>query len=240
MATKVPLNMLASRVLSDIQAGASALTVTFSDGTQTSIPISGGGGGTSYTLPIASASTLGGVKIGNGLAIDASGVLTANTGGTGGTPYVLPVATTSTLGGVVIGSGLAIDTNGVLSATGGGGGTGGAAILPFPLWNASNFQVAFSGTIIQNTTTEYWFLYVPAESSATPGTFYVDVSNISAAINVYSTGGSSQVYVSGTNPIVGYYGYWLSEYNRFTAGSVAVVPPNWYCYIGYIAAPSAP
>lgn len=35
-------------------------------------------GGGSYTLPVASASTLGGVKVGNGLAIDANGVLSLN------------------------------------------------------------------------------------------------------------------------------------------------------------------
>lgn len=36
------------------------------------------GGGTSYTLPTASASVLGGVKIGSGLSIDGTGVLTAD------------------------------------------------------------------------------------------------------------------------------------------------------------------
>jgi len=42
----------------------------------------GSGGTNSYTLPVASASTLGGVKVGSGLAIDGSGVLTAtNSGG---------------------------------------------------------------------------------------------------------------------------------------------------------------
>ena len=41
-----------------------------------------GGGG--YELPIASASTLGGVKVGEGLSIDAGGVLSASGGGGGG------------------------------------------------------------------------------------------------------------------------------------------------------------
>lgn len=40
-----------------------------------------GGGG--YELPIASASTLGGVKVGDGLSIDAGGVLSASGGGSG-------------------------------------------------------------------------------------------------------------------------------------------------------------
>ena len=37
----------------------------------------GGGGGSGYTLPVATASTLGGIKVGNGLSITAEGVLTA-------------------------------------------------------------------------------------------------------------------------------------------------------------------
>ena len=41
----------------------------------------GGGGGGSYSLPAASASVLGGVKVGTGLAIDGSGVLSATGGG---------------------------------------------------------------------------------------------------------------------------------------------------------------
>ena len=43
---------------------------------------SGGGGG--YVLPIASASTLGGIKVGSGLSINASGVLSVTGGGGGG------------------------------------------------------------------------------------------------------------------------------------------------------------
>lgn len=40
----------------------------------------GSGGGGSYTLPVASADTLGGVKIGSGLAIDSDGVLSSSGG----------------------------------------------------------------------------------------------------------------------------------------------------------------
>lgn len=50
---------------------------------------SGSGGGGSYTLPIASATVLGGVKVGTGLSIDSStGVLTATGGGGGGVQSV--------------------------------------------------------------------------------------------------------------------------------------------------------
>ena len=69
----------------------------------------------SYTLPIATADTVGGIKVGSGLNITKDGTLSA----TGGS-YTLPAATTSTLGGVIVGSGLSVEANGTLSATGGG------------------------------------------------------------------------------------------------------------------------
>jgi hypothetical protein len=65
-----------------------------------------------YTLPTASSSVIGGVKIGANLSIDVNGILSANAGS-----YTLPVATGSTLGGIKIGSGLSIDGNGVVNAT---------------------------------------------------------------------------------------------------------------------------
>lgn len=55
-----------------------------------------------YTLPTATASVLGGVKIGSGISIDGNGVISASSG------YTLPNATTSTLGGVIVGSGLSV------------------------------------------------------------------------------------------------------------------------------------
>ena len=63
----------------------------------------------SYTLPTASADTLGGVKIGDNLSIDGSGVLSAVA-----SLYELPTASADTLGGVKIGSGITI-TDGVIS-----------------------------------------------------------------------------------------------------------------------------
>ena len=60
----------------------------------------------------ASSSVSGTVKIGSGLRIDESGILSVvNYSG-----YTLPKATTSTLGGVIVGSGLAISSQGVISA----------------------------------------------------------------------------------------------------------------------------
>ena len=50
------------------------------------------------TMPIASGSTLGGIKVGANLSIDVSGVLSASSS------YVLPTASASTLGGIKVGS----------------------------------------------------------------------------------------------------------------------------------------
>lgn len=69
----------------------------------------GGGGG--YVLPVASASKLGGVKVGSNLSIDADGVISTHA------PYSLPTAAAGTLGGIKVGYGLSINGSGVLSST---------------------------------------------------------------------------------------------------------------------------
>jgi len=56
-----------------------------------------------YHLPIASATTLGGIKVGTNLTIEEDGTLNAES-----TEYNLPVATSSTLGGIKIGNSLSI------------------------------------------------------------------------------------------------------------------------------------
>ena len=64
---------------------------------------------TQYTLPIASETVLGGIKVGHNLSIEEDGTLNAADGG-----YTLPVATASTLGGIKVGTNLSI-SDGVLS-----------------------------------------------------------------------------------------------------------------------------
>lgn len=56
----------------------------YADGWIAAGGIGSGGGGGGYVLPIASASTLGGIKVGSGLSINASGVLSVTGGGGGG------------------------------------------------------------------------------------------------------------------------------------------------------------
>lgn len=85
-----------------------------------------------YSLPTATASVLGGVKIGARISIS-SGVISADSQtdnnftnalktkldgiATGANNYSLPTASASVLGGVKVGTNLSIDGNGVLSAT---------------------------------------------------------------------------------------------------------------------------
>jgi hypothetical protein len=64
------------------------------------------------SLPTASGSVLGGIKVGTGLSIDGSGVLSSSI-----TQYSLPTASGSVLGGIKVGTGLAIDGSGVLSSS---------------------------------------------------------------------------------------------------------------------------
>lgn len=68
-----------------------------------------------YSLPTASDTILGGIKVGSRLTI-ADGVLSADE--QEGGSYTLPTASADTLGGVKIGSGITI-TDGVISVTGG-------------------------------------------------------------------------------------------------------------------------
>lgn len=92
--------------------------------------------GSSYTLPLASNSTRGGIKLSSSTQGGTPNGITTTSGRTYAvqvnsneqavvnvpwtdTTYSLPTASATTLGGVKVGSGLAI-SNGVLSATGGG------------------------------------------------------------------------------------------------------------------------
>jgi hypothetical protein len=75
--------------------------------------ISGESGGSSFDLPVATPTVLGGVKVGANLSITADGVLSAQQGEDG---FVLLPATRSTLGGVIVGARLTVAPDGTLSA----------------------------------------------------------------------------------------------------------------------------
>jgi hypothetical protein len=87
------------------------------------LDLSGGGGGSNYTLPAATTATLGGIRVGDGLEIN-SEVLSVKIGTTlkftadaGNTAFLdVKTATGSTLGVVKVGSGLSINGAGLLTA----------------------------------------------------------------------------------------------------------------------------
>ena len=92
------------------------------------------GAGSSYELPPATYSRLGGVKVGSGLSVEYDGTLSA-TGG--GSSYVLPPATAGTLGGVKIGSGIDVSGDGTISVAGGGGTPGANSVGTTQLQNGA-------------------------------------------------------------------------------------------------------
>lgn len=151
------------------------------------ISVSGGGssGGGNYTLPTASSSTLGGVKIGSGLTINTNGVVSADvtastltayakttdlsavaTSGsyndlsnkpTIPSAYTLPNATSSTLGGVKVGSNISV-SDGTISVTKSNV-TSALGYTPSTTNNAS-----FTGTTMVQTLTVSSVLNIPGGS----------------------------------------------------------------------------
>lgn len=77
----------------------------------------GGGAGGDYVLPVASATQLGGVKVGAGIDVTADGIISVDSSEL---EYELPVASNTVLGGIKVGQRLTIQ-NGVLSADEQGG-----------------------------------------------------------------------------------------------------------------------
>lgn len=144
-----------------------------------------GGGSGNYTLPTASSSTLGGVKIGSGLTINTSGVVSADvtsstltayakttdlsavaTSGsyndlsnkpTIPSAYTLPNATSSTLGGVKVGSNISV-SNGIISLAKSNV-TSALGYTPATTNNAS-----FTGTTMVQTLTVSSALNIPGGS----------------------------------------------------------------------------
>ena len=149
------------------------------------VTISVGGGSGNYTLPTASSSTLGGVKIGSGLTINTSGVVSADVTSSTLTAYVkttdlsevaksgsyddltnkptipsaytLPNATSSTLGGVKVGSNISV-SNGTISVTKSNV-TSALGYTPATTNNAS-----FTGTTMVQTLTVSSVLNIPGGS----------------------------------------------------------------------------
>ena len=148
------------------------------------------GGG--YTLPTASANTLGGIKIGSGLSIDGNGVVTASGGGGGsqnlfstiavsGQSSVVADSTSDTLS-LVAGSNMTITTNAsgdsiTFASTGGGGGSQNVF---------STIAVSGQNNVVADSTTDT--LTLVAGSNMT-----ITTNDSSDTITFASTGGSGSL-----------------------------------------------
>lgn len=75
--------------------------------------INEGGGGSTYVLPPATKSTLGGIIVGDNLTVDESGKVNAPT------PYILPIGGTN-IGGVKNGGDVTIESDGTMKVNTGG------------------------------------------------------------------------------------------------------------------------
>ena len=148
------------------------------------------GGG--FTLPTASATTLGGIKIGSGLSIDGNGVVTASGGGGGsqnvfstiavsGQSNVVADSTSDTLS-LVAGSNMTITTNEsgdsiTFASTGGGGGSQNVF---------STIAVSGQNNVVADSTTDT--LTLVAGSNMT-----ITTNDSSDTITFASTGGSGSL-----------------------------------------------
>lgn len=144
----------------------------------TNIDIASGVISVTFPNPIATASTLGYVKIGSGVSVDGAGVISV-------AGYTLPIASTFVLGGIKVGSGLAIDGAGILSSTAGGGSVTSVAIGSTDL-SVAGSPITGAGTITLN-------LNPTGVVSGTYNTVAVDVKGrvISASNTSYLTANQS-------------------------------------------------
>jgi len=166
--------------------------IRFSDGTvQTTATASG----PAYTLPTASTSTLGGVKVdGTTITVTGGGVITSTA-----TNYTLPIASSSVLGGFKVGTGLTISAGGTLSTTGVAPGpaytlpTASTSTLGGVKVDGTTITINGSG-VITSTATNYT---LPIASSSVLGGFKVGSGlSITAGGTLSATGGGG----TPTNP----------------------------------------
>jgi hypothetical protein len=166
-----------------------------------------------YTLPTASTSVLGGVKVdGTTITINGSGVIS------GANTYTLPVATASVLGGVKIGTGVNVDVNGVISVSTNyqapitltTTGSSGAATLVGSTLNIPNYSFSETDTlqsvILRNGTTNTGFVIENGNSTySTPASTNVPViymHNTSSNANAHAVLSLRTLGPTGGDPFI--------------------------------------
>ena len=197
-------------VFSHLKAGSNISLKKESDGTVTITA-----NDQSYTLPKASSSVLGGIKVGKNLTIDSGGVLSAND-----QSYTLPKASSSVLGGVKVpGSNpISVDGTGNLSlkySTTFGlnyiSGYLGLSLFTVP-WTYSGFGADLKGFNLKERQFIFWLQSVGSSVTVTinlsnsdwnmMGMSIISIgssTNEGAAINLQISGGSAYFMGEGGN-----------------------------------------
>jgi plastocyanin len=154
--------------------------------------------GSAYTLPTASTTTLGGIKIdGSTLAFNGSGQLYYTGAGAGG--YTLPTATTGVLGGVKVdGTTITINGSGVISSTGtvsSVSGTGTVNGLTLTGTVTSSGSLTLGGTLaLTSTQVTTALTYTPYNSTNPSG--YITTGSLSVT-SASASGIGSLSYLNG-------------------------------------------
>lgn len=157
-----------------------------------------------YTLPAATASVRGGLRVQVGNGLNLTGDLLSSTAPA---QYVLPTASASVTGGIRIGTGLAIDGNGVVSAT--GSGTGGTVPVGVLDVTAAPYSVDIGTGKTQAVRRANLTAINTALADALVNGFTVYVPPVTIEIEALAVGANSIQLVSGTwggvaIPLVGY------------------------------------
>lgn len=186
--------------------------------------------GSSYTLPTATSSTLGGVKIGSNITVSSGTISISKTNVTnalGYTPpttdtkYTLPNATSSTLGGVKIGSNITV-SSGTISLTKANvtsalGYTPPTTDTKYTLPTASSSTLG--GVKLSDSTNS---------TSSTSGGIAATPAAVKAAIAEAKLAawpiGSIYMSVSNTSPATLFGGTWASISERFLLGASSSYP----------------
>jgi len=135
-----------------------------------------------YSLPIASSTVLGGVKIGSGISIAGDGTISVSS-------YTLPAATSSILGGVKIGTGVSVAVDGTISVS-------------------TNYQSPLSGSGIVKSTSGTISYISGTSSQFIKGDGSLDsnvVTSVGATGPITSSGGNTPTISTSmaTNKLIG-------------------------------------
>jgi len=173
-------------------------------GTYTSVTVDTKGRVTSgtnpsgYSLPTATDSVLGGIKIGSGLSIDGSGVVSA------ASSYTLPDATTLVKGGVIVGSGLSVSSATVsANVTSVAGRTGAVTIASSDVSGLATVATSGSAADLTGTLADARL----SSAVALGANIYLSQSNLASSVETlprYLVNASNPVPAS-TSPIFSFF-----------------------------------